>query len=171
MSTIDHSALNQLAQKRKWWFCPSEGHGILSALCGFGASDKWAQLLVLDPQVAPEKELFPRLIEHIDQTLQNNDLDFSLLLPPETSLPERAQALVSWASGFCLVARYLREEQCLPALDPSSEEFLNDIAEISKLDALLFDNEENRRMLSTLEEHGRMGTLLLYADVHQHQPR
>lgn len=167
MTTIDHAALNQLAQRREWWFCPSEGHGILSALCGFGASDEWARLLVLDPQISPEKELFPRLIEHIDQTLQNNDLDFSLLLPPETSLPERAQALVSWASGFSVVTCYLREEQRLPALDSSSEEFLNDITEISKLDSVFPDNEKNRRMLSTLEEHARMGTLLLYADVHQ----
>lgn len=167
MNPINHAALNELARQRKWWFGPSELHGLASALCSFGATYKWAQLLVLDPQTSPEKEVIPRLIEHIDHALQNNDLDFSLLLPSNAPLAQRAQALTSWAEGFSLVARYLREERLFPTLDPSSEEFLHDITEIARLDAFLYDNEENRRFLSTLEEHGRMGTLLLYANVHQ----
>ena len=169
MKTINFAALDELIRQQKWGVCPAELHGIVSALCAFGTTEQWAQLLALDPETSPAKEVIPRLIEQIENALQKSDPEFSLLLPPDGALAERAQALAFWAGGFSLVRNYLREEGLLPALDTSSEEFLHDIAEIAKLDALLPENEENRRLLRTLEEHGAMATLLLYTD--RRQPR
>jgi len=78
-------------------------------------------------------------------------------------LAARAEALVAWVQGFTVAAHWLN-----PKLDDDCRAFLADLDEISKLDDRLADSEENRQMLTGLEEHCRMGALMLYAYCHHH---
>lgn len=163
---LNHAALETLIQQQKWWFSAAELHGILSALSALNQEDNWKEMLGLGDN-ATAATLMPELLKSIHEALADSDLSFALLLPEETAFSERAEALSYWAEGFSLATEYLREAHKLPKLEKNSKEFLEDVAEIKKLDSHLPDNEENRRMLSDLEEHLRMGAIFVFLNAHQ----
>ena len=135
-----YDALADLIAAREWWFAASEAHGILSALIACNH----------------------RLSLQIEETLAADALAYQLLLPEDGALAARAEALAAWAQGFTVAVHWLH-----PALDEDARAFLADLEEIGKLDYDLEDNEDNRRQLISLEEHCRMGALLIYAECHQ----
>ena len=105
---------------------------------------------------------FDRLSLQIEEALAGDALAYQLLLPEDGEFAARAEALAAWAQGFNLAIHWLQ-----PTLDDDARAFLADLAEIGKLDYNLDDNEENRRQLTSLEEHCRMGALLIYAECHR----
>ena len=111
-------------------------------------------------------EAFDRLSLQIEETLAADALAYQLLLPEDGALAARAEALAAWAQGFTVAVHWLH-----PALDEDARAFLADLEEIGKLDYDLEDNEDNRRQLISLEEHCRMGALLIYAECHQKPER
>lgn len=164
MSKLHYQALQKLIQQNNGWFTPSELHGILTALTIFQPQADWKTLLAINHEDAIAK-LIPELQHHIEQHLASNNLDYQLLLADEEALSLCAESLAMWAQGFILAMQYLRENQQLPKLDDSSQEFCQDLAEIAKLDSTLANTEENHRQLMELEEHSRLGALMLFASM------
>ena len=87
-------------------------------------------------------------------------------MPEDGTLAARAEALAAWAQGFTVAIHWLQ-----PELEDDARAFLADLEEIGKLDYDLDDNEENRRQLTSLEEHCRMGALLIYTENHKPQEK
>lgn len=162
MSTLNYNALEKMTHEHQWWFSPSELHGILTALCVSKCTNDWQKILALtaDPTAV---QLLPALISHIESELKDNNLSYQLLLADDSNLSQRAETLAQWSQGFILATNYLRETQQLPKWDDASHDFIHDVSEISSLDTQLSDNEDNRHHLMTLEEHCRMGALMLFA--------
>lgn len=162
MPNLNYQALNTLITRSNWWFSPSELHGILSALSGVNRAADWSAIIALGNDTTATHSI-PELQQHINQSLANNDLSYQLLLADDNNLAERAESLAMWAQGFTLAINYLREQHHLPQLDEASLDFIADLTEIAKLDSALPDTEDNRQQLTELEEHARMGALMLYA--------
>ncbi|WP_298640918.1 UPF0149 family protein [uncultured Cardiobacterium sp.] len=164
MTTQPHyDALEALIRERGWWFATSEVHGMQTALVACGSGARWPEILFAQGGTDTlAREAFDRLAAQIEATLAGDALDYQLLLPEEGTLSARAEALVAWAQGFTVATRWLA-----PTLDDDCRAFLADLDEIGKLDDRLADSEENRQMLTGLEEHCRMGALMLYAYCHK----
>ena len=162
-----YDALAALIATREWWFGASEVQGILSALVACNQRGRWAEILFAQGEIdSIAHEAFDRLSRQIEETLAADALSYQLLLPEDGTLAARAEALAAWAQGFTVAMHWLH-----PALDEDARAFLADLEEIGKLDYDLEDNEDNRRQLISLEEHCRMGALLIYAECHQKPER
>lgn len=165
MADLNYSALEEVIKKHDWWFAVSELHGMLTALTIYKEGVYWPSLLALKEDKIAET-LIPELLEHIEKQLKSDTLSYQLLLAEDNPLAVRAESLAQWAQGFTMTNDYLREIQRQPQLEHSAEEFIQDVKDISQLDIGIQDTEENRRLLTDLEEHCRMGALMLYAEVH-----
>lgn len=167
---LHYHAFAELCARKDWWFHPSEAHGILSGLISANQSSQSNALLFPDGTDALVEQTIQALSAHIQSTLSGRELRFQLLLPDEDALSARAEGLAFWAQGFHLALQYLRE-QSFVALSDDSREALNDLEALAQLDPDIHDNEDNRRLLNTLEEHARMVALMIYADTHQNNAK
>lgn len=155
--------LQTLIDKYDWWFHKSELHGIFTGLVALNIKDDWAKLLAKDSQNAPM--VVGEIMRKIEESLHSNDFNFSLLLDDDAYLNDYAESLLYWIQGFNLSAQLLlNHSQC--TLDEDAQQFLDEMKEFAKLDLNIPDTEESREQLLTLEEHCRMGVLLLYAHTH-----
>lgn len=162
-----YDALAALIAAREWWFGASEVQGILSALVACNQGGRWAEILFAQGEIDTiAHEAFDRLSRQIEETLAADALSYQLLLPEDGTLAARAEALAAWAQGFTVAIHWLQ-----PELEDDARAFLVDLEEIGKLDYDLDDNEENRRQLTSLEEHCRMGALLIYTENHKPQEK
>ena len=162
-----YDALAALIAAREWWFGASEVQGILSALVACNQGGRWAEILFAQGEIDTiAHEAFDRLSRQIEETLAADALSYQLLLPEDGTLAARAEALAAWAQGFTVAIHWLQ-----PELEDDARAFLADLEEIGKLDYDLDDNEENRRQLTSLEEHCRMGALLIYTENHKPQEK
>jgi len=162
-----YDALAALIATREWWFGASEVQGILSALVACNQGGRWAEILFAQGEIdSIAHEAFDRLSRQIEETLAADALSYQLLLPEDGTLAARAEALAAWAQGFTVAIHWLQ-----PELEDDARAFLVDLEEIGKLDYDLDDNEENRRQLTSLEEHCRMGALLIYTENHKPQEK
>ena len=162
-----YDALAALIAAREWWFGASEVQGILSALVACNQGGRWAEILFAQGEIdSIAHEAFDRLSLQIEETLAADALSYQLLLPEDGTLAARAEALAAWAQGFTVAIHWLQ-----PELEDDARAFLADLEEIGKLDYDLDDNEENRRQLTSLEEHCRMGALLIYTENHKPQEK
>ena len=162
-----YDALAALIATREWWFGASEVQGILSALVACNQGGRWAEILFAQGEIDTiAHEAFDRLSRQIEETLAADALSYQLLLPEDGTLAARAEALAAWAQGFAVAIHWLQ-----PELEDDARAFLADLEEIGKLDYDLDDNEENRRQLTSLEEHCRMGALLIYTENHKPQEK
>ena len=162
-----YDALAALIATREWWFGASEVQGILSALVACNQGGRWAEILFAQGEIDTiAHEAFDRLSRQIEETLAADALSYQLLLPEDGTLAARAEALAAWAQGFTVAIHWLQ-----PKLEDDARAFLADLEEIGKLDYNLDDNEENRRQLTSLEEHCRMGALLIYTENHKPQEK
>lgn len=162
-----YDTLAALIATREWWFGASEVQGILSALVACNQGGRWAEILFAQGEIdSIAHEAFDRLSRQIEETLAADALSYQLLLPEDGTLAARAEALAAWAQGFTVAIHWLQ-----PELEDDARAFLADLEEIGKLDYDLDDNEENRRQLTSLEEHCRMGALLIYTENHKPQEK
>lgn len=160
-STPDYATLHEQISEQEWWFAASEVHGILSALIALNHSEAWPDMLFAD-QPPPAAIFFPAFCDELDRTLAANDFNYTLLLPENASCAERAEALVQWTEGFLLAAGYC-QRHFAPQLDAEAQGFLDDLAQIATLDTDIGESESHDAELTDLEEHCRLGVMMLYA--------
>lgn len=160
-SIPSHSSLHALANEQEWWFAASECHGILSALVALTHQNGWRDILFAGN--APTSAAFiPAWCDNLDAALASPELAYRLLLPEDGNCRDRAQALVQWTEGFLLAVHYLQRTHDL-RLDAEEQAFIEDLQQLATLDSDLADDEDNLRQLTDLEEHCRMGVLMLHA--------
>ena len=161
--TLDYAAMQMLIEHQGWWFAPAEAHGMLTALVAGNHADDWQFLLFPGTTIdETAKKTMQALIAHIDQSLAGNDLRFQLMLPQDTTPSERAEALTFWVQGFKIAINSLRERN-LVKLDEDCLDFIADLEAFAELDTQLPESDENLLLLAELEEHCRMGALMIYA--------
>lgn len=162
-ATPDYDSLHAEILREEWWFAASEVHGMISALIALNCADAWADVL-FGETAPPAAAFFPDFCRQLDEILAANDFNYALLLPEEGTLGARAEALVQWAEGFLLAARYCKHHfDVVP--DGEGQIFLDDVAQIAALDSDIADDEDNRAHLTDLEEHCRLGVIMLYASA------
>ncbi|UJF25201.1 UPF0149 family protein [Suttonella sp. R2A3] len=167
---LHYNAFAELIEHQGWWFHPSEAHGILSGLICADHENQRNTLLFPEGETELGEQTLEALSTHIQSKLAGRELRFQLLLPEDKDLSARAEALGFWAQGFHLAVQYLREKTLFTPSD-DARDALEDLEAMSQLDPDIKDNEKNRRLLNTLEEHARMVALLIYADTRQAKPQ
>ena len=144
----------------------SSAHGLL---CGFYcvkqdiSIDDWLNevLVNIDLNNIVEKESHQVLAEIFNNTseqLADPTLNFWPVIADDvSSLREQANTLIEWCQGFLVGLG-------LSSVETSDEEVLEmiqDISEISQLDAELLDSEENTQDFYEIVEFVRMGVLFI----------
>ncbi|MDO4434913.1 MAG: UPF0149 family protein [Cardiobacteriaceae bacterium] len=160
-TTLDYQAFYELLNQQNAWFSPSYAHGVLSALVAIDKVERYPQFLFF--QESPNdlmQKAFAMLAQHIENSLKLETLSYQLMLPTETSLSWRAEALTDWALAVTRVWSELS-----PEVAGEAEEFVQDVASIADLDTQLVDHDHNQRQLMEVEEYCRVGIVLVYEEV------
>ncbi len=156
---------------------PAELHGLLCGFLCLGQKTNgqpWLDTLLgeLDtPEAAEQSQaLLVELYDISDAHLQDEDLTFSLLLPPDDEcLNLRVGALGEWCQGFLAGLGFAGIAQS-ESNDDEIDEILADISEISKVD---FDfmpgSEEDEVAYTEIVEYVRMAAILLFTEYQTEQ--
>ena len=112
--------------------------------------------------------------ENVMNMLESDEIIFELLIPDdEESIALRATALSEWCAGFLsgLGLGGFNNEQ---PLSSDSEEFIKDLAKISRLESQPKEDEDSETALFELIEYVRIGVLTLQQEcdinVNQNEP-
>lgn len=157
---------------------PAEAHGVL---CGMSAlpegADKarWIAQVLSGTQPSGDTAkrilaLLAGLYDEVQSQLDDKDLAFDLLLPPdEEALEVRADALSHWCQGFFygLGIAGLPELSQLPQ---DVREVLTDLGEISRVELDPESSEDNESAYAELVEYVRVAALLVRDNLHPLKP-
>ena len=146
----------------------AEAHGTLCALLLDNAALATWLAQTLDELPGPGDVLaterlavLERLFEQTRESMNNEDLSFSPLLPDETDdFGVRLLGLSGWCQGFLFgfgIVSGTKDD----ALDDVARECLSDLLEISKLSHDEAGGDEAELQFAEIVEHLRMVTLLL----------
>ena len=163
----------QLAlEQNDLFIMPSEVHGVITGLlaCGIDIDNKeYLAILsdVFNDGVAFSGELKQLIIDFYTQvrsTLDDRELQFELFLPDEDeSLNDRANALVSWVSGFLL--GFGLKQKDYGKLSAEVKEVIRDFTEINQMDTTFDDTEEDRQSFYEVIEYVRISVHLCFAEL------
>lgn len=159
----------------------AETHGLLCGLlCACGQLDQGEWLArVLDDDVDGDdrsyetcRALLKRLEVATMHQLQSADCSFQILVPADSeTLTLRSQSLVDWCTGF-LAGVGLAGGISAQMLPNDSREILQDMAEITRLDATgIADEEGQEAAYAELVEYLRVGTLILHEELQTLNPK
>jgi uncharacterized protein YgfB (UPF0149 family) len=153
---------------------PSEIHGIIyGMLCVDNRVSHAACLAVVRDELSGEDLMVPNVEEVLGELfsatgsqLNDDHLSFSPLLPDqEVPLSQRAQALAYWCRGF-LAGLGLGGLGRHPNLGLAVQEFLREIAAISRLDGAVTEaDDEEEASYGELLEHLSRGVSLLEQEL------
>jgi len=155
---------------------PSEVHGVITGLlaCGIDIEDKEYLTILSDvfndgiAYSGDLKALFIDFYSQIRSTLDNRELQFELFLPDEDeSLNDRANALVSWVSGFLL--GFGLKQKDYGKLSAEVKEVIHDFTEINQMDTTFEDTEEDRQAFHEVVEYVRISVHLCFAELGKSQ--
>lgn len=149
-------------------------HGFLCGLiCAAGFADQKVWIAEVfeaydpkDPLQSEALRLLQSLYEDTLSRLNSPDLDFELLLPDDGDpLHERTESLGNWCSGFLsgLGMGGLPPQEQLP--DEISE-FMQDVAQISKVDFELENpDEEDQLAFEEVVDYIRVGVMFVHEEL------
>ncbi len=92
--------------------------------------------------------------------LRNRDVEFSFR-PDSDSLAVRSKALVSWCEGF-LYGLGVSASQASLDEDKDGQEFLSDLAAITRLTVNVAEEEDNEVAYAEIVEYVRTGVMMLH---------
>jgi yecA family protein len=119
---------------------------------------------------AEQLGVLERLFERTREQLNNEDLNFDLLLPEESEdFGLRLLGLSGWCQGF-LYGIGVTGAADNEALDEESRECLSDLLEISKLSHDEEVSDEAELQYAEIVEHVRVATLLLNESLNPLKP-
>lgn len=137
----------------------SECHGILCGLLAVHADDARTRFARLSIDAAAPPELLGTLFDETVRQMDDEGLDFHLLLPGDDSdLATRTRALAEWCDGFIYgLGAVGRGPGDLPQ---QSAEFVRDAMNIARADADSASGEGDEAALMELTEYVRVGAML-----------
>lgn len=152
---------------------PAEAQGLLAGMASMvDKPDKaaWIAQVLADssPRGEAAKICLAALVALYEQTIRELDddgLSFLPLLPADSvSLPERAQALGQWASGY-LVGMGLGGLQQDSKLSKEVSEALRDLSSITQIEMDTAGGEEDEAAYAELVEYVKVAVLLVRASL------
>ena len=153
----------------------AECHGFLSgqiAISGQNNEAMWEDFLLggIDEEEALDQcqSVISHMAANIAEDLLSSDMVFEPLLPDDSnSLLQRSQALSDWCSGFVsgMGTAGLGGEDAAE-MEDDCREFVADVIDISHLDGVE-DDEENEEALMELIEYIRAGVIMLHQEYNQ----
>jgi len=157
---------------------PSFLQGMLAGLiCGTGevSESAWIKALLQEAGMRKIKESLLKSLHQLylatDQGLNGSGFDFELCLPDDDQdVNFRAALLAQWAEGF-LYGMGLSKRELLK-VENEVTEFLQDLAEIARLDVSDLSSEDegaSEADLMEVLEFVRMGTLLVNEVLNPHK--
>ncbi len=149
---------------------PAEAHGFALGLCIAGIAQPlqaWQRELYSDFDPADVsadacRAMLDRLFASVVADMKQDGWELALLLPQDLVVSnERLSALRDWCQGF-LYGFGLGGEALGTRLSPQTGELLHDIAEFTRLDTAVAENDaENQAALIEIEEYLRVGVMLI----------
>lgn len=152
-------------------YSPSELHGLIvgqiasgqrfekSALCHFCVQQLDLDGLTQDNTADQLVLLYAAALKQ----LESSSFELSLLLPDdEHSLPQRADQLGFWVTGF-LAGFGLGAGQSAAKLGTEAQESLRDLVQISQIESES-DSDEDEGLLMEVEEYVRMAAMLVFTE-------
>ena len=167
---ITHAQLGEMLAKLHVGAGPSDLHGSLTGyLCGGGTAGANGWLEALELQTEPGTDLpqgaLAKLYEDCAAWFSDPELRFEPLLPgTDSTLDERADALVEWCRGF-LGGLGLASISARRGLSDDAQEILRDFGTIAGSRFEYADAEEDENALAEVIEFIRVGVLLLHAEL------
>lgn len=152
---------------------PAEVHGLLSALACVPGEGRVAVLqgevlgpAVQDPGAEPVRAVLEAVWKDTYAALGSTDFSFDLMLPDdEESLEMRTEALGSWCHGFLAGLGLGGVGEHHKSLSGDAREFLNDLQEMSRIEADPECDEEAEVAFAELVEYLRIGVLDLREEI------
>lgn len=152
---------------------PSTAAELQGALCGLLVLNNQANRLTwfqsLFEEMKPGEEERQNLTALFDETIQalnSLDFEFQLELPDDDApLGSRLAAMAEWCQGliYGLGTSGLTDETALSA---DCQEYLTDVIQISQIDDIEIETEDNdENNFEELVEYLRMGLFLLYGEL------
>jgi yecA family protein len=151
----------------------AEAHGCLcGALCARRVylPSEWLEEILADPEeegvLTEVTGALSELYESSGEDLASGELDFSPLLPgDEAAIEDRVGALSEWCQGFLYGIGASGTLQ-KAALSDEVQEFLTDVAELTRVDVSGSDaGEAEEEAYVELVEYVRMGVQLIYDEL------
>ncbi len=170
MSQPDYTRIQQLLSREHSVTDAAEAHGTLAGcLCGASGYrfEDWLREILPEGRAdRAAREALQELFGSTAGALVQSDMEFELLLPPDTeSLEQRAQALAEWCQGFLygLGAGSIPDARELPG---EVGEVVRDFIEITHADVDGDQGEEsNENAYAELVEFVRVGVQLLFEEL------
>ena len=170
---LDFDQVQQALDRLKAATDVAEAHG---TLCGLLTAqqgvEKWLQLTL---DALPESgdllarehvQLLMRLFEQSQSSLNADDMSFELLLPAdEDDFEIRLQGLASWCRGF-LYGLALNGKTRLENLSQQGRECMDDLLQISNLDASAEQTADSENDYAEIAEHVRLSVIYINAELH-----
>lgn len=151
----------------------AELHG---ALCGFVCAggtpqaSRWLEQLAIEgADTIGEQGALQQLLAASCAQLADDELGFELLLPDdEVAIAQRAQALVSWCSGF--LGGFGLVAEGASGLSVEAVEALQDLGKIAATQLSFDDPESDAEAYEEVAEFVRVAALLIYSERHSSPP-
>jgi hypothetical protein len=174
--TIGHDEFARSLERLRMGVGASELHGSLAGfLCAGGVTGRasWLRDLALEEiaeavAASGEEGVFERFFETLAGELDDPDLGFAPLLPDDdSSMEERATALVDWCRGF-LGGIGLSGTDLGAGLEGDLGEVLGDFSRIAEANFNEGDSvEDDEEAYAEVVEYVRVGALLIRTELGQ----
>lgn len=168
----DYQKAQLLLEKNEIFVSPAEAHGVISGLlaCGLSIDDKeYLGLLsdVFNDGLAFSKDLkqfFGIIYKQVVESFNDEAFAFDLFLPSDDeTLIDQANGLVSWVAGFML--GFGLKQKDYGKLSADVKEVISDFSEITRLDTMFDETEEDSQALHEVIEYVRVSALLCFAEL------
>lgn len=162
----------QLLEQHELFIMPAEVHGIVSGLLACGLEIDQQEYLGLLSDVLNDgvsfdktiKEWLAQLYTQVVENFANDQSQFELMLPDEgESLPDQANGLVAWVSGFLL--GFGLKQKDYGSMSADVKEVIQDFSEISRLDTSFDETEDDKHAFYEVLEYVRVSALLCFAEL------
>ena len=170
----DYAAVAAVMQRCGMPQSPSESQGFALGLFLAGVSEPlalWQQELYSDFDPADVlagecRAVLDRVFASVFAAVSATPMQLTLLLPEDIVVDSaRVGAVRDWCQGF-LFGFGLGGERVAGRLSEQSDELLQDIAEMTRLDTdEVENNDENQSALIEIEEYLRVGVMLMRDDL------
>ncbi len=170
---LDYDEINAVFIDAKLGVEVAECHGFI---CGYFCASNALDMELLQEQLigVPEdagaidisRRVLDSIASDVTADLLSDEISFNLLLPADSRpMHERTTALSEWCSAFI---SGLGIGRCGDHATDSEhcEEFIKDVAAISRLETTLDDDDETESALIELVEYIRVGVIMLYQEWH-----
>ncbi|MDN3379245.1 MULTISPECIES: UPF0149 family protein [unclassified Pseudoalteromonas] len=172
----DYQQAQLLLEKNQIFVSPAEAHGVISGLLACGLNIEAKDYLALLSDVFNDgqafsndlKTFFATIYKQVVESFSGEEFQFDLFLPSDDeTLIDQANGLVSWVAGFML--GFGLKQKDYGKLSADVKEVISDFSEITRLDTMFDETEEDAQAFHEVVEYVRVSALLCFAELGKEQ--